>query len=70
MKNASSKRAKVSEKRNNSSEPETVAVILDADVADVFESSEEVNTVLRLAIRAMRVTGAKKAKTPAKRRAS
>ena len=45
-------------------------IILDADVAEVFETSEEVNTVLRSAIRAMRVTGAKKAKTPAKRRAS
>jgi hypothetical protein len=49
---------------------ETVAVVLDADVADVFETSEAVNTVLRSAIRAMRVAGAKKAKTPAKRRAS
>jgi len=94
MKKPTSKRAKASEKRVNSSEPdemrahydfdyskarpnrfagrfkeETVAVVLDADVADVFESSEAVNTVLRSAIRAMRVAGIK-AKTPAKRRAS
>lgn len=49
---------------------ETIAVILDADVADVFNSSESVNTVLRSAIRAMRAAGTKTAKTPAKRRAS
>jgi hypothetical protein len=45
-------------------------VILDADVAEVFDSSESVNTVLRSAIRAMRTAGVKTAKTPAKRRAS
>ena len=49
---------------------ETVAVILDADVADVFKSSESVNAVLRSAIRAMRTAGAKATKTPPKRRAS
>jgi hypothetical protein len=49
---------------------ETVAVILDADVADVFSSSESVNAFLRAGIRAMRATAPKPAKTPAKRRAS
>ncbi len=46
------------------------SVILDADVAEVFDSSESVNTFLRSAIRAMRTTGTKTTKTPAKRRAS
>jgi len=35
-------------------------VILDEDVAKVFDSSESVNTVLRSAIRAMRSAGAKR----------
>ncbi len=46
------------------------SVILDADVAEVFDSAESVNTVLRSAIRAMRAAGTKAAKTPTKRRAS
>lgn len=46
------------------------AVTLDADVAAVFDSSEAVNTVLRSAIKAMRKAAPKKAKSPAKRRAS
>ena len=49
---------------------ECIAVVLDADVAEVFTSSESVNTVLRSAIRAMRTAGAKSAKPPSKRRAS
>ena len=48
----------------------TRSVILDADVAEVFDSAESVNTVLRSAIKAMRSAGAKAARTPAKRRAS
>ena len=46
------------------------SVILDADVAEVFDSSEAVNAFLRAGIRAMRTAGTKTAKTPAKRRAS
>lgn len=46
------------------------SVILDADVAEVFDSSEAVNTFLRAGIRAMRTAGAKKTKAPARRRAS
>lgn len=46
------------------------SVILDADVAEVFESSEAVNTVLRSAIRAMRAAGTKTTKASTKRRAS
>jgi hypothetical protein len=46
------------------------SIILDADVAEVFDSSESVNAVLRSAIRAMRTAGAKTTKPPAKRRAS
>lgn len=38
------------------------SIILDADVAEVFDSSESVNAVLRSAIRAMRTAGAKSAK--------
>jgi hypothetical protein len=45
------------------------SIILDADVAEVFDSAESVNTVLRSAIRAMRAAGTKAAKPP-KRRAS
>jgi hypothetical protein len=41
-------------------------VILDADVAEVFDSSEAVNTVLRSTIKAMRNAGTK----VSKRRAS
>jgi hypothetical protein len=44
----------------------TRSVTLDADVAEVFESSESVNAVLRSAIKAMRTAGAK----AGKRRAS
>ncbi|HET7437404.1 MAG TPA: hypothetical protein VFN10_22050 [Thermoanaerobaculia bacterium] len=40
---------------------ETVAIVLDADVAKVFRSSEDVNTFLRSAISAMpRAAAAKK----------
>ncbi len=46
------------------------SVILDADVAEVFDSSESVNAFLRAGIRAMRTAGAKKVKSPTKRRAS
>jgi len=46
------------------------SIVLDADVAEVFDSSESVNAVLRSAIRAMRTAGAKTSKVPAKRRAS
>lgn len=49
---------------------ETIAVVLDADVADVFNSAESVNTILRSTIRAMRTASAKRAKTPTKRQAS
>ena len=35
-------------------------IYLDDDVAEVFDSSEAVNTVLRSAIRAMRSAGAKR----------
>ena len=45
-------------------------VTLDADVAEVFDSSESVNAVLRSTIKAMRSAGAKATKAPAKRRAS
>jgi len=44
----------------------TRSVTLDADVAEVFDSSESVNAVLRSTIKAMRSAGAK----AAKRRAS
>ena len=50
----------------------TRRVLLDADVAATFESSQAVNEVLRSVIRAMRTAGTK-VKTPAKatkRRAS
>jgi len=40
-------------------------IYLDDDVAEVFDSSEAVNTVLRSAIRAMRSPGAKPASRPA-----
>lgn len=48
------------------------AVYLDADVAEVFDTPEAVNTVLRSAIRAMRrVTLPESSKSPSrKRRAS
>ena len=46
------------------------SIILDADVAEVFESSEAVNTVLRSAIRAMRAAAPKTSKGSAKRPAS
>ncbi len=42
-------------------------IYLDDDVAEVFNSSEAVNTVLRSAIRAMRSAGAKR---PSKRQSS
>ena len=48
----------------------TRSITLDADVAEVFDSSESVNAVLRSAIKAMRSAGAKVAKAPPKRRAS
>ena len=50
----------------------SVPIYLDDDVAEVFDSSEAVNTVLRSAIRAMRSAGAKQSpKRPSsKRRAS
>ena len=50
----------------------SVPIYLDDDVAEVFDSSEAVNMVLRSAIRAMRSAGAKRArKRPSsKRRAS
>ncbi|MEO8218058.1 MAG: hypothetical protein ABI718_13335 [Acidobacteriota bacterium] len=40
----------------------TRAVLLDEDVAEVFESGEAVNTVLRTTIRAMRTNATAKAK--------
>jgi hypothetical protein len=48
------------------------AVYLDADVADVFDTPEAVNTVLRSAIRAMRRAGPSRSakRLGAKRRAS
>jgi hypothetical protein len=48
------------------------AVYLDADVAEVFDTTEAVNTVLRSAIRAMRraVPGTSPKTVRAKRRAS
>jgi hypothetical protein len=48
------------------------AVYLDADVAEVFDTAEAVNTVLRSAIRAMRraAPGTSPKTVPAKRRAS
>ena len=39
-------------------------IYLDEDVAEVFDSSEAVNTVLRSAIKAMSKSAAKRAKTP------
>ncbi|PYQ56332.1 MAG: hypothetical protein DMF58_21030 [Acidobacteria bacterium] len=47
-------------------------IYLDDDVAEVFDSSEAVNTVLRSAIRAMRGAGAKRRsrRTSSKKRAS
>ncbi len=47
-------------------------IYLDDDVAEVFDSSEVVNTVLRSAIRAMRSAGVKRPsrRTSSKRRAS
>jgi hypothetical protein len=39
-------------------------IYLDEDVAEVFDSSEAVNTVLRSAIKAMRKAAPKRAKTP------
>jgi hypothetical protein len=46
-------------------------IILDADVAEVFDSPEAVNTVLRTVIKAMRTsTATGKAKTEAKATAS
>ncbi len=47
-------------------------IYLDDDVAEVFDSSEAVNTVLRSAIRAMRSAGVKRSsrRTSSKRRAS
>ncbi len=46
-------------------------VLLDEDVAEVFDSPEAVNTVLRSAIRAMRGAAGKAKSTPkTKRRAS
>ena len=47
-------------------------IYLDDDVAEVFDSSEAVNTVLRSAIRAMRSAGAKRKsrRTSSKKRAS
>jgi len=47
-------------------------IYLDDDVAEVFDSSEAVNTVLRSAIRAMRSAGAKRRprRTTSKNRAS
>jgi hypothetical protein len=45
------------------------AVYLDADVAEVFDTPEAVNTVLRSAIRAMRrVTAPASTKSPSKKR--
>lgn len=46
-----------------------VAVVLDADVADVFQSSESVNELLRSVIKAM-PSRPPRATTPSKRRAS
>ena len=50
----------------------SVPIYLDDDVAEVFDSSEAVNTVLRSAIRAMRSAGAKRSpkRASSKRRAS
>ena len=47
-------------------------IYLDDDVAEVFDSSEAVNTVLRSAIRAMRNAGGKRRsrRTTSKKRAS
>ena len=47
-------------------------VTLDEDVSRVFQSSEDVNTVLRTAIKAMRTASLKRvtAKRPRKRKAS
>ena len=47
-------------------------IYLDDDVAEVFDSSEAVNTVLRSAIRAMRSAGTKRRprRTTSKKRAS
>jgi hypothetical protein len=46
-------------------------VTLDEDVSAVFQSSDEVNTLLRVAIRTMEQAGKKQTKTSsAKRRAS
>ena len=46
------------------------SIILDADVAEVFDSSESVNAVLRSTIKAMRSAGVKATKPAAKKRAS
>jgi hypothetical protein len=46
------------------------SVILNANVAEVFDSSGSMNTVLRLEIRATRAAGTKTAKMPAKQRAA
>ena len=43
----------------------TVAVVLDPDVADVFQSSESVNAFLRSAITAMPHSDTRKKKRPA-----
>jgi hypothetical protein len=50
----------------------SVPIYLDDDVAEVFDSSEAVNIVLRSAIRAMRRAGAKRSpkRTAPKRRGS
>jgi hypothetical protein len=57
-------------KPNRFAGKDTRSVTLDADVAEVFDSSESVNAVLRSAIKAMRSAGSKVVKAPAKRRAS
>jgi len=46
------------------------AVYLDADVAEVFDTSEAVNTVLRATIRAMRRAAPPRSRKSAKRRTS
>jgi hypothetical protein len=47
------------------------AVVLDQDVADVFDTPEAVNTMLRSVIRAMRTAAPAASRTPrTKRRAS